>query len=63
MTPTPPLALAGMATVYFRTSIPYLQQHGWRQIGIRAEEVARRTPFRNTEVIGGILGREYNAVI
>ncbi|HBP88402.1 MAG TPA: nucleoside deaminase, partial [Nitrospiraceae bacterium] len=28
----------------------------------RAEEVARRTPFRNTKVIGGILERECNAL-
>ncbi|HBP88401.1 MAG TPA: nucleoside deaminase, partial [Nitrospiraceae bacterium] len=26
---------AGMATVYFGTSIPFLQQLGWRQIDIR----------------------------
>ena len=53
---------AGIATVYFGTSIPFLQQHGWRQIDIRAEEVARRTPFRETTVIGGILERECNAL-
>ncbi|MDT3776358.1 nucleoside deaminase [Nitrospira sp. MA-1] len=53
---------AGMANVYFGTSIPFLQQHGWRQIDIRAEEVARRTPFRNTKVIGGILEQECNAL-
>jgi tRNA(adenine34) deaminase len=55
--------MAGMATVYFGTSIPYLQQHGWRQMEIRAEEVARRTPFRNTDVIGGIQERECNALL
>jgi tRNA(adenine34) deaminase len=53
---------AGIATVYFGTSIPFLQQLGWRQIDIRAEEVARRTPFRNTRVIGGILEQECNAL-
>ncbi len=53
---------AGIATVYFGTSIPFLQEHGWRQIDIRAEEVARRTPFRQTKVIGGILERECNAL-
>lgn len=53
---------AGIATVYFGTSIPFLQQHGWRQIDIRAEEVARRTPFRQTKVIGGILELECNAL-
>lgn len=53
---------AGIATVYFGTSIPFLKQHVWRQIDIRAEEVARRTPFRQTTVIGGILERECNAL-
>ncbi|MBA3967812.1 MAG: nucleoside deaminase [Nitrospirales bacterium] len=53
---------AGIATVYFGTSIPFLQQHGWREIDIRAEEVSRRTPFRQTKVIGGILERECNAL-
>ena len=53
---------AGIATVYFGTSIPFLQERGWRQIDIRAEEVARRTPFRNTRVIGGILEEECNAL-
>ena len=53
---------AGIATVYFGTSIPFLQQLGFRQIDIRAEEVARRTPFRNTRVIGGILEEECNAL-
>ncbi|GJL51225.1 MAG: hypothetical protein NPIRA01_24520 [Nitrospirales bacterium] len=53
---------AGISTVYFGTSIPFLQQHGWRQIDIRAEEVARRTPFRQTKVIGGLLESECNAL-
>jgi len=53
---------AGFATVFFGTSIPFLQQLGWRQIDIRAEEVARRTPFRQTKVIGGILERECNVL-
>lgn len=53
---------AGISTVYYGTSIPYLQSLGWRQIDIRAEEVARRTPFRQTRVIGGILEVECNAL-
>lgn len=53
---------AGIASVYYGTSIPYLQRHGWRQINIRAEEVAQRTPFRHTKVIGGILELECNAL-
>jgi tRNA(adenine34) deaminase len=35
---------------------------GWQQIDIRAEEVARRTPFRQSRVIGGILAEECNAL-
>lgn len=51
---------AGIATVYYGTSIPYLKDRGWCQIDIRAEEVARRTPFRQTRVVGGILALECN---
>jgi len=53
---------AGIATVYFGTSIPYLREGGWWQIEIRAEEVASRTPFRQTRVVGGILEAECNAL-
>lgn len=53
---------AGISTVYYGTSIPYLQTLGCRQIEIRAAEVARRTPFRQTKVIGGILEFECNAL-
>lgn len=53
---------AGIPTVYYGTSIPYLRKLGWQQIDIRAEEVARRTPFRQSQVIGGILGEECNAL-
>jgi tRNA(adenine34) deaminase len=53
---------AGIATVYYGTSIPYLRKLGWHQIDIRAEEVARRTPFRQSRVIGGILAEECNAL-
>ncbi len=53
---------AGIAMVYYGTSIPYLKDRGWWQIDIRAEEVARRTPFRQTKVVGGILEAECNAV-
>lgn len=53
---------AGIPTVYYGTSIPYLRQLGWQQIDIRAEEVARRTPFRQSRVIGGILAEECDAL-
>ena len=51
---------AGIATVYYGTSIPYLKDRGWWQIDIRAEEVARRTLFRQTKIVGGILESECN---
>ncbi len=51
---------AGIATVYYGSSIPYLKDRGWWQIDIRAEEVARRTSFRQTRVVGGILESECN---
>ena len=51
---------AGIPTVYYGTSIPHLQRLGWQQIDIRAAEVARRTPFRQSRVIGGILAEECN---
>jgi len=51
---------AGIATVYYGTSIPYLKDRGWWQIDIRAEEVARRTSFRQTKIVGGILESECN---
>jgi len=53
---------AGIATVYYGTSIPYLQQHNWRQINIRASEISAQTAFRNTRIIGGVLEDACNAL-
>lgn len=53
---------AGIDTVYFGTSIPYLQQHGWPQIDIRAIQIAGLTPFGNCTVLGGILENDCNAL-
>lgn len=53
---------AGIGTVYYGTSIPYLQQRHWWQIDIRAEQVIRQTPFRKTLIVGGILEAECNAL-
>ena len=53
---------AGIANVYYGTSIPYLTQHNWRQINIRASEVIARTAFRKTTIVGGILEAECNAL-
>ena len=44
--------------VVYGTSIERLQQMGWKQIDIYANEVARRTPFANCQIIGGVLAEE-----
>jgi tRNA(Arg) A34 adenosine deaminase TadA len=56
------VAWAGIPWVAYGSSIPFLQGLGWRQIDIRAGEVARRTPFRRTGVLGGVLAKECNAL-
>jgi tRNA(Arg) A34 adenosine deaminase TadA len=56
------IAWAGIPWVVYGSSIPFLQGLGWRQIDIRAGEVARRTPFRRTAVLGGVLEKECNAL-
>jgi tRNA(adenine34) deaminase len=53
---------AGIACVYYGTSIPYLQKQKWSQIDIRASEVIAKTPFRNSTIVGGILEAECNAL-
>jgi len=53
---------AGISEVVFGSSIPFLKSLHWNQIDIRAEEVARRTPFRKCRIIGGVMERECNAL-
>ena len=53
---------AGIPEVVFGTSIRTLVQLGWNQIDIKAEEVARRTPFAPCTLIGGVLERECDAL-
>jgi tRNA(Arg) A34 adenosine deaminase TadA len=53
---------AGIPLVVYGSSIPFLQSLGWWQIEIRAEEVVRRTPFRRTTILGGILETDCNAL-
>jgi tRNA(Arg) A34 adenosine deaminase TadA len=52
----------GIATVVFGTSIRYLQELGWKQIDILAEEVVRRSPGFACELIGGVLEQQCNAL-
>ncbi len=52
----------GIACVYYGTSIPYLKEHNWHQINIRASEVIAQSTFRKTIIVGGILEAECNAL-
>ncbi len=53
---------SGIGTVVYGTSIRFLQNLGWRQIDILAEEVVRRSPSWRCTLIGGILEQECNAL-
>jgi tRNA(Arg) A34 adenosine deaminase TadA len=53
---------AGISRVVFGTSIRTLQSRGWWQIDIPAEEVTRRTPFRECVILGGVLESECDAL-
>ncbi len=52
----------GIQTVVFGASIRFLQQLGWKQIDILAQEVADRTPFNQCTVLGGVLQHECQAL-
>jgi tRNA(adenine34) deaminase len=56
------IAWAGVGTVVYGSSIPFLAAHGWWQIDLRAEELIRRTPFRQCQLIGGVLEVECNVL-
>ena len=53
---------SGIGMVVYGTSIRFLQNHGWRQIDILAEEVVQRSPNWPCKIIGGILEKECNAL-
>jgi tRNA(adenine34) deaminase len=53
---------AGIGRVFYGTSIPYLQKLGWRQIDLRAADISARTAFRRTQIIGGVLEAECDAL-
>lgn len=50
----------GIKRVVFGSSIPFLKTLNWWAIDIRAEELARRTAFRECTVVGGVLEEECN---
>jgi len=51
---------SGIQMVVFGTSIRFLQQHGWRQIDVLAEEIVRRSPGWQCTIVGGVLQDECN---
>jgi tRNA(Arg) A34 adenosine deaminase TadA len=53
---------AGIGSVIYGSSIRFLQSRGWWQIDIVAEEVVRRSSFRQCTLIGGVLEQECNAL-
>lgn len=52
----------GIKTVGFGSSIRFLQQLGWKQIDILADEVARRTPFSKCTFVSGVLETQCNGL-
>ena len=56
------IEFAGIGTVYYGTSIPWLTSHGWWQIDLRAADLARRSPSGGARVIGGLLEAECNTL-
>lgn len=53
---------AGFRGVVFGTSIEYLAQTGWQQIGISSREICERTPFAKCHIMGGVMERECNSL-
>jgi tRNA(Arg) A34 adenosine deaminase TadA len=53
---------SGIGTVVFDSSIRSLQQPGWRQIDILADEVVSRSPGWACAIIGGVLRQACNAL-
>jgi tRNA(adenine34) deaminase len=53
---------SGLGGVVFGTSIRTLQQLGWRQIDILAEEVIRRSPGWHCNLLGGVLEQDCDAL-
>jgi len=56
------IEFAGIGTVYYGASIPWLQSQGWWQIDLRAAELARRSPTGGARLIGGVLEAECHAL-
>ncbi len=51
---------SGIQMVVFGTSIRFLQEHGWRQIDVLAEEIVRRSSGWQCKIVGGVMQEECN---
>jgi tRNA(adenine34) deaminase len=49
------ISWAQLSTVVYGTSIPFLVQQGWRQINLRAHDIALKSNFGRVEIIPGVL--------
>jgi tRNA(Arg) A34 adenosine deaminase TadA len=56
------IAWARIPKLYYGSSIPFLAANGQWQINVRAETIAAAANFEKTEVEGGILEAECNAL-
>lgn len=54
------VAWSGIRRVVYGSSIPFLKSLNWWAIDIRADELARRSAFRECTVVGGVLEEECN---
>ena len=54
------VAWTGIRRVVFGSSIPFLKTLKWWAIDIRADEISRRTAFRECTVVWGVLEEECN---
>jgi tRNA(adenine34) deaminase len=52
---------AKIPKVVYGTSIPFLLEHHWSQIGIRAEDIIKQSPFIKGSVVGGVLHEQTDA--
>jgi len=53
---------ARIPKLYYGASIPFLAANGQWQIDVRAETIAAASNFEKTEIVGGILEAECNAL-
>lgn len=56
------ISWSNISKVVYGTSIPFLIRNGWKQIDIRSYEIAKRSRFNRTTIVGGVLEKQTNAL-